>query len=132
MSGETNLTKLLASMEPVLLDERYVFATVDRLPEGLNPVGTFREAEGWTLILPEAEAAGLATVTAPMRCISLTIHSAFEAVGLTAAFATEFAARGISANVIAGFYHDHIFVPEAHAERALEALRGLSRRHRGT
>src|SRR4051812_46044064 len=108
MSGETDLTKLLASMEPVLLDERYVFATVERVPEGLNPLGTFREAEGWTLILPEAEAAGLATVTAPMRCISLTIHSAFEAVGLTAAFATALAAHGISANVVAGFYHDHI------------------------
>ena len=132
MSGETNLQKLLASMEPVLLEERYVFATVERLPEGITPVGTFREAEGWTLILPEAEAAGLAMVTAPMRCISLTIHSAFEAVGLTAAFATELAVHGISANVVAGFYHDHIFVPAAHAERALVALRELSQRHRGT
>lgn len=132
MAGETNLTKLLASMEPVLLDERFVFASVARVQEGLNPVGTFREAEGWTVILPEAEAAELATVTAPMRCISLTIHSAFEAVGLTAAFATELAAHGISANVVAGFYHDHIFVPDGHAERALEALRALSRRHRGT
>lgn len=132
MSGETNLQKLLASMEPVLLAGRYVFASVEQVPEGLTPFGTFREAEGWTVILPEAEAAGLAKVTAPMRCISLTIHSAFEAVGLTAAFATELAGHGISANVVAGFYHDHIFVPDAHAELALAALRVLSQRHRTT
>ena len=132
MAGETNLQKLLGSMEPVLLDERYVFASVERVPEGCSPLGTYREAEGWTVILPEAEASGLATVTAPMRCISLTIHSAFEAVGLTAAFATELAAHGISANVVAGFYHDHIFVPEGDAERALTALRTLSQRHRST
>lgn len=132
MAGETNLQRLLGSMEPVLLDERYVFASVERVPEGLAVVGTFREVEGWTVIVPFAEAAGLATVTAPMRCISLTIHSAFEAVGLTAAFATELASYGISANVVAGYYHDHIFVPEGDAERALAALRDLSRRHRGT
>jgi len=132
MSGETNLTKLLASMEPVLLEGRFVFATVERVPEGLALVGSFREAEGWTLIVAESDAAGLEAVTAPMRCISLTIHSAFEAVGLTAAFASELAGHGISANVVAGFYHDHIFVPEADAERALAALQGLSRRHRDT
>jgi hypothetical protein len=132
MSGETILQKLLAAMEPVLLEGRFVFASVERVPEGLTPVGTFREAEGWTVILPEPEAAGLATATAPMRCISLTIHSAFEAVGLTAAFATELAAHGISANVVAGFYHDHIFMPAGDAARALAALQELSRRHRGT
>lgn len=132
MAGETNLQRLLGSMEPVLLDERYVFASVERVPEGCSPLGTFREAEGWTVILPEAEGVGLATATAAMRCISLTIHSAFEAVGLTAAFATELAAHGISANVVAGFYHDHIFVPEGDAERALTALRTLSQRHRST
>lgn len=132
MAGETNLQRLLGSMEPVLLDERYVFASVERVPEECSPLGTYREAEGWTVILPETEAAGLATVTAAMRCISLTIHSAFEAVGLTAAFATELAAHGISANVVAGFYHDHIFVPEGDAERALTALRTLSQRHRST
>ena len=33
-----------------------------------------------------------------------------DAVGLTAAFATRLADCELSANVFAGFYHDHIFV----------------------
>ena len=49
------------------------------------------------------------------------------ALGLTAAFATALTKAGISANVVAAFHHDHIFVPERDAERALETLRALSR-----
>ncbi len=58
--------------------------------------------------------------------ITLNVHSALEAVGLTAAVATALTREGISANVVAAYYHDHIFVPEVDAERALEALRALS------
>jgi hypothetical protein len=36
------------------------------------------------------------------------------------------AEKGISANVVAAYYHDHIFVPTEHANAALAALRGLS------
>jgi hypothetical protein len=58
--------------------------------------------------------------------ISLDVHSSLEAVGLTAAFATALGNEGISANVIAAYYHDHIFVPTADAERAVAALKALS------
>jgi hypothetical protein len=131
MTGETNLEKLLASMEPVLRDGKFVFATAPgkTVPPGLNPIGTFIEDEGLTLILPAGEAEGLAA-SGPMRCISLTVHSSLDAVGLTAAFAAELTRHGISANVIAGFYHDHIFVGAGEAERAVMALRALSARHR--
>jgi hypothetical protein len=47
-------------------------------------------------------------------------------VGLTAAVSAALTREGISANVIAAYYHDHIFVPEADAERALDALRALT------
>ncbi|WP_229764900.1 ACT domain-containing protein, partial [Vibrio cholerae] len=40
----------------------------------------------------------------------------------TAAFATKLAEHGISANVIAGYYHDHIFVQKEKAQQALQAL----------
>ena len=70
------------------------------------------------------------TASAPMRQITLTIHSSLEAVGLTGAFATELARHGISANVVAGFYHDHIFVGAADADRAMAALTDLAARHR--
>lgn len=133
MTGGRDLQELLATMEPTLRDGAYVFATVSGtvIPAGIDPIGTFREAEGLTLILPAAEAAraGL-DASPPMRLITLSVHSSLEAVGLTAAFATELARHGISANVVAGYYHDHIFIGAADAERAVAALRMLSMRHR--
>lgn len=132
MSGETDLLNLLKGMRPVLQDDVYVFASLGPGDEvrhlaQLNAIGQFREAEGLTVIVrcAEAEAAGL-DVSGPMRQITLTIHSALEAVGLTAAFSAALSAAGISANVVAGFYHDHIFVPERDAERAMAALASLS------
>jgi hypothetical protein len=80
-----------------------------------------------TLIVPleAARQAGLPTEPA-MRMITLDVHSSLEAVGLTAAFATALGSKGISANVVAAYYHDHIFVPAADAERAVAVLRALS------
>ena len=133
MTGGRDLQELLATMEPTLRDGAYVFATVSGtvVPAGIDPIGTFREAEGLTLILPAAEAAraGL-DASPPMRLITLSVHSSLEAVGLTAAFATELARHGISANVVAGYYHDLIFIGAADAELAVAALRMLSMRHR--
>lgn len=130
MSGVTDLDELLATMEPSLVEGAFVYASVaaDDLANHLSrrPIGLFREEEGVTLILPADAAKGLAA-SPPMRMITLTVHSSLEAVGLTAAFATALTAAGISANVVAGYHHDHIFVPERDAERALETLKGLSR-----
>lgn len=133
MAGEENLGKLLATMQPELQPGSFVFATIEGhdIPPGLEPIGTFREAEGTTLILPAHDAGHPAIVASkPMRQITLTVHSSLDAVGLTAAFATELTRHGISANVVAGYYHDHIFVAAGDAERAVAALDGLSARHR--
>ena len=130
MSGVTDLDDLLATMEPALVEGSFVYASVPagELAAHLSrgPIGLFREEEGITLILPAEAAEGL-SASPPMRMITLTVHSSLEAVGLTAAFATALTADGISANVVAGYHHDHIFVPERDAERALETLRALSR-----
>ncbi|AOF90667.1 ACT domain-containing protein [Sinorhizobium sp. RAC02] len=130
MSGVTDLDDLLATMEPTLVEGIFVYASVlaDDLANHLSrrPIGLFREEEGITLILPVDAAEGLAA-SPPMRMITLTVHSSLEAVGLTAAFATALTVEGISANVVAGYHHDHIFVPERDAERALETLKALSR-----
>lgn len=87
------------------------------------------EDEGLSLVVPReaAEASGL-EASAPLRCITLRVHSSLAAVGLTAAVAQALADEGISANVIAGAHHDHVFVPAADAARALGALAALSRR----
>lgn len=129
MSAISDLKVLLASMDPQLAEGEYLYCTTqDELAPYLHlqPAGMFREAEGWTLILPAtADTAGLAASGA-MRMITLNVHSSLEAVGLTAAFAAALTKAGISANVVAGYYHDHIFVPAGDAERAIEALRALS------
>jgi len=85
-----------------------------------------REAEGLTLVLPVEQAAAVG-LSGTFRCrqITLRVQSALDAVGLTAAFATALGNEGISCNVVAGFHHDHLFVPVADAERAISALEAL-------
>ena len=98
----------------------------------LEPVGTFREKEGLTLILPTSVAELHKLVSSgSYRQITLNVHSSLEAVGLTAVVSTALARNGISANVVAGFYHDHIYVPSARADRALVVLRELTSTHKG-
>ncbi|EHA1123656.1 ACT domain-containing protein [Vibrio navarrensis] len=130
MSAITDLDLLLKSMSPKLLDGEYVFCCVDGPLADylrLEPMATFREQEGLTLVVPrdKAELGGL-TFDGIFRLITLTVHSSLQAVGLTAAFASQLAKHGISANVIAGYYHDHIFVPHEKAHAALQALESLA------
>ena len=130
MAGITDLKVLLAGMKPILSDNSYVFVTCpdaaygDRA--GLDPIGSFREAEGLTLIVPRqnADTAGIA-YDGGYRKITLQIHSSLAAVGLTAAVAGALAQSGISANVVAAYFHDHIFVPEEKAASALKTLEKL-------
>ncbi|TSD75445.1 ACT domain-containing protein [Pseudomonas sp. KBS0710] len=129
MAGETALATLLRSMSPHLNKGDYVFCTLpdQRIPAGCEVIGSFREQEGLTLIVErqQAEQAGLAFEYVA-AWITLNVHSALEAVGLTAAFASALGSAGISCNVIAGFYHDHLFVGRADAERAMDVLRQLA------
>ncbi|WP_236190349.1 ACT domain-containing protein [Pseudomonas pharyngis] len=129
MAGETSLTTLLRSMSPQLNAGEFVFCTLSdgELPSGLEVVGSFREQEGLTVILERshAERAGF-HFDYVAAWITLNVHSALEAVGLTAAFATALGKAGISCNVIAGYYHDHLFVGQAEAERAMQVLRDLA------
>ena len=129
MAGETALTTLLRSMSPHLNDGEYVFCTApdNHIPAGCEVIGSFREQEGLTLILErrQAEQAGLA-FDYIAAWITLNVHSTLQAVGLTAAFASALGKAGISCNVIAGYYHDHLFVGRADAERAMDVLRQLA------
>ncbi|MEU5717071.1 ACT domain-containing protein [Streptomyces sp. NPDC020403] len=130
MPGETDLRRLLTHMRPEMNPGRYVFTTVaGGIPPGVTPVVTVAELEGLTLVLrqEEADAAGL-KYDYVAGWLVLRVHSALDAVGLTAAVAHELARAGVSCNVVAGFHHDHLFVPYEAAERAMELLEGLSRR----
>ena len=132
MTGERDLEKLLASMSPELMDGEYVYCTFQDAQYGdfsdLAPVAAISESEGLTLIIPKSKAdeKNIAYGSA-FKGITLSIHSSLDAVGLTAAFSSKLTEHGISANVIAGYYHDHIFVQSDFAARAMEALNQFAR-----
>ncbi len=128
----SNLAVLLASMEPVLHEGIYAYCVVahEANVSNFSPVATVRESEGLTLVVPEGQAikAGL-PVLFRAAWITLTVHSDLQAIGLTAAFSTALGQAGISCNVVAGAFHDHIFVPVEQAQSALAALQGLQQRN---
>ena len=114
---------LRPSLSPVL----YVFCTLEGGRYGdlahTQPLATITEAEGLTLILPkdQADDAQL-SYEGTFRCITLNVFSSLEAVGLTAAVASVLSDHGICANVLAGYHHDHVLVPAARAEAAVQIL----------
>ena len=130
----SDLDVLLASLEPVLnpVQVAYVFiAQGQRCPFDLlrdEVLGMFREAEGLTVIV-ELDLAVKSGLPIEMRAawITLTVHSDLKAVGLTAAFAGALGAAGISCNVVAATFHDHIFVAQEDASQAMSALEKLQR-----
>lgn len=131
MTGETDLETLIAGLEPVLCETPYAIATssTGSVPAGIDAVGTFREKEGLTVIAPLREVAGTDLVFHDSwAMISLTVHSSLSAVGLTAAVASALANAGISANMVAAYFHDHIFVPWDMRNAALEVLQRLRTR----
>lgn len=129
MTGERDIDALMKTMRPRLIDSVCVFATVspENVPAGLTPRMMFHEAEGVTLILlrSEADSLGLA-YEFPSRMITLDVHSALEAVGFLARITTALAAEGMGVNPVAGFYHDHLFIPDGREQDAMAVLAKLS------
>ncbi len=129
MSGETNLSALIKGMTPQLNTGEYVFAIVQDLNRKTFDDGIcmFKEKEGITVVMEQKKADALKLNYAFVASwITLTIHSSLDAVGLTAVFSTELAKHQISCNVIAGYYHDHIFVDKKDTEKAMSVLHTLS------
>jgi uncharacterized protein len=129
MNGETDLDVLISSMKPYLNEGEYVFCTLKTMPNDLdNCLFFFKEIEGITLVClkQHADSQGY-TYALTFAWITLSIHSALEAVGLTAAFSNALAQHNISCNVVAGYYHDHIFVPTHQAKKAVDVLENLAK-----
>jgi len=130
MAGERDLQTLLAAAEPELRPGTFVFVVVhdEALLDTLAPEATIREPEGLTAVVrrERADALGL-TYDYLAAWITLRVHSALDAIGLTAAVSTALARAGLSCNVIAGYHHDHLLVPADRAPDALRALADLSR-----
>lgn len=125
--------EMLAGMSPGLVEGDYVFCSTE--DAGLadrartHAIGWFKESEGMSLILPLTDARSLGfNCASPMRQITLSVYSALDGVGLTAAVAAALAEQGIPCNMVAAFHHDHVFVPRDLAEQALHLLQALQRR----
>ena len=129
MTGEVDLQKLIKGMKPELNKGEYVYCLADskEYAAALDPLCYFLENEGVTLILPR-EKADVMNIPYAMTFawITLTVHSSLEAVGLTAAVSKALTEANVSCNVVAAFYHDHIFVPMKDAERAMNVLQKLT------
>ena len=125
---------MLASMAPELQDGSFVFCSTSDPSVASTcaqlAIAKFVEAEGDSFILPlpEAEPLGF-DCSLPMRMITLTVNSALDGFGLTAAVSSELAALKIPCNMVAAFCHDYVFVPADCAERALRALINLQMRY---
>jgi hypothetical protein len=128
---ETNA--MIAGMAPVALSGRWHFCTVaaddprcDRLR--LIARATLDETEGWSLILDEAAAVAEGMTTdMPMTQISLEVHSALDGIGLTAAISKALTEAELPCNIVAGYHHDHIFVPSGRADEAVALLRARAK-----
>lgn len=112
---------MVAGMSPELVAGRFAFLSfAGEVPTRLADaaISTFREVEGVSMIVPS----DLAPKEPAMRLITLNVFSSLEGVGLTAAVSAALAEENIPCNVVAAFHHDHIFVPEDCADRALIVL----------
>ena len=129
-AGETDLAALLRTMRPSLSATEYGFGTLPpaaAIPTGLHPFATVAEDEGLTLVAPAADLVRAAVPHSPgWARISLAVHSSLSAVGLTARIASALAEAGISANVVAGYFHDHFFVQWPRRHDAMAVLARLS------
>jgi hypothetical protein len=130
MAGEADLNKLLQGMQPKLHEGEFVYCAIDSTQHvaTLNPLCVFQEEEAVTVIIPKQQADD-DSLSYSVVCawITLTVHSSLEAVGLTAAVSKALTEANISCNVVAAYYHDHIFVPVKDAGQAMKVLENLSK-----
>ena len=129
MSGEMDLSELLRTLSAKLHPETYVFATVSEVPETISPRMVFVEDEGITLICTrdQAAAAGIA-YDFPCRMITCNVHSALEAVGFIAHIASRLAEAGMGVNPVAGYFHDHLFIPDGRERDALAVIEAIAQK----
>jgi len=129
LGGEKNLEQLVKGINPILTKGIYVFTTLKdvSLIDRNDTLFEFKENEGTTVVLEKKKADDLKlSYEYVASWITLNIHSSLDAIGFTVIISSALAKENISTNVVAGYYHDHIFVPEDKASRAMEVLSRLA------
>jgi hypothetical protein len=126
MTGERDLGRLLAGLSP---ERRHGEVVIVAVPDaaGLPALATVTEEDAITVVLRREDADRLGLGYDWVAAwVTLTVHSSWEAVGMTAAVAQALADVGIPCNVLAGFRHDHLLIPIEQADAAIAALRSLA------
>tara|TARA_Y100000741_G_scaffold266596_1_gene206961 strand:+ start:822 stop:1220 length:399 start_codon:yes stop_codon:yes gene_type:complete len=130
MSGEVQIDTLLKNIDPEINLGEYVFCSVYNL-KNINfkdIVVYIKEKEGFTLVMEKNKAISLGLDFEFISSwITLNVHSSLNAVGFNSIISNSLSKNNISCNVIAGFYHDHLFVNKNDAKRAINILKNLSR-----
>ena len=129
MSKDNKLSTLLANLSPQLNEGKYVFVTTELINHVplTEIISLIQEDERFSLILKKEVADRLNLQYSYVASwITLSLPTSLDAVGLTAAFSNELAKNKISCNVVAGFYHDHIFVGHKDTKAALSVLNSMS------
>lgn len=133
MAGEADLDRLIAELNPELNKGEYIFTSVTDL-EGIDcsfPLCVLKEKEGITVVLERGKADELnLKYDFVASWITLSVHSSLRAVGLTAAVSSILAENNLNCNVIAGYFHDHVFVEKRNTKQAIELLENLSKSHK--
>ncbi|MCF2706490.1 ACT domain-containing protein [Arcanobacterium haemolyticum] len=123
----TDLNEILASLRVVNAGE-FVYALMSDLPSDCRVLATFNESEGSSAVVAARDARALNLDCSDIfACLTLDVHSALTSVGLTALVSSALAEAGISCNVVAGYYHDHLLVPVKRADEATRLLEQLRR-----
>ena len=127
MTTVRDRTAMIRDMSPQLSDGEFVFCSIGNGAADAGyterAIAMFAEAEGRSFVFKIEDASILGfSCDLPMRCITLTVYSALDGTGLTAAVANVLAERDIPCNMIAAFHHDHVFVPSRLADAAMQSL----------
>ena len=119
----SDLDKLVLNMSPCLNRGVYAYCTIsigEPIPQGT--ICWFTETEGTSIILPiEVAERSALSIGFQAEWITLEVLSDLSIVGLTAAVSGVLAKAAISCNIVAGYYHDHLFVPAGKGQQALSA-----------
>ena len=126
MAGETDLGRLLTTLQPRVRPGAFVVVALPEIPD-VRCEAVICEDEAVTCVVTRdlADERGW-PYDFVAGWVTLQVHSSLEAVGLTAAVSAELARAGIAANMLAGFHHDHVLVPIARLHNAVGVLTELS------
>ena len=125
MAGLTNLHEILGALRPSVRQGSFVYVTLPTPPE-VEAYARIVEDEGITLVFDQSTADEHGwEYEGVFAWITLQVHTSLTSVGITAAVSTALARVGISCNVLAGYYHDHLLVPAESVDEAIDVLGGL-------